>query len=221
MKLEDKTLHTPTVPLSRTSPLKSLSHANAVLHDTIQTKEMLTFVFKYMHTGLVQHMAQHSGGSQSHSIMLFMFQRLRGLASIHRQHILHHDPKPQNLLIGCLHELKLADFGDLAHAKPIPSQTYSSEMGTLWYHPHDALRGTTKYPSDLDIWSAGCLFVEMIQGQPKFAGTSGALEQLENIWEVLGVPTEDTWPGLDELPNYKPELVVSRRAPRLRVPRGR
>uniref|UniRef100_A0A8B9NUQ4 Cyclin dependent kinase 15 n=1 Tax=Apteryx owenii TaxID=8824 RepID=A0A8B9NUQ4_APTOW len=163
-----------------------LKHVNIVLlHDIIQTKKTLTSVFEYMHTDLAQYMAQHPGGLQSHSVMLFMFQLLRGL----------------NLLISCLGELKLADFG-LAHAKSIPSQTYSSEVVTLWYHPPDVLLGATEYSSDLDIWSAGCVFVEMIQGQPIFAGTSGALEQLEKIWAVLGVPNEDTWPGLSKLPNY-------------------
>uniref|UniRef100_A0A8B9NNH9 Cyclin dependent kinase 15 n=1 Tax=Apteryx owenii TaxID=8824 RepID=A0A8B9NNH9_APTOW len=159
-----------------------LKHVNIVLlHDIIQTKKTLTSVFEYMHTDLAQYMAQHPGGLQSHSVMLFMFQLLRGL----------------NLLISCLGELKLADFG-LAHAKSIPSQTYSSEVVTLWYHPPDVLLGATEYSSDLDIWSAGCVFVEMIQGQPIFAGTSGALEQLEKIWAVLGVPNEDTWPGLSK-----------------------
>ncbi|POI18741.1 hypothetical protein CIB84_017514, partial [Bambusicola thoracicus] len=98
---------------------------------------------------------------------LFMFQLLRGLTYIHQQHILHRDLKPQNLLISCLGELKLADFGEkavlsqhsvffilagLARAKSIPSQTYSSEVVTLWYRPPDVLLGATDYSSDLDIW---------------------------------------------------------------------
>ncbi|XP_050832935.1 cyclin-dependent kinase 15 isoform X3 [Serinus canaria] len=186
----------PFTAIREASLLKCLKHANIVLlHDIIQTRETLTFVFEYM---------------------LFMFQLLRGLAYIHQQHILHRDLKPQNLLISCLGELKLADFG-LARAQSIPRQTYSSEVVTLWYRPPDVLLGATAYSSDIDIWSAGCVFVEMIQGQPIFAATSGAHEQLEKIWEVLGVPTEDTWPGLSKLPNYNPELVASRRPQRLRV----
>ncbi|XP_040417385.1 LOW QUALITY PROTEIN: cyclin-dependent kinase 15 [Cygnus olor] len=199
------------------SLLKRLKHANIVLlHDIFQTKETLTFVLEYMHTDLTQYMAQHLGGLHPWNVMLFMFQLLRSLAYIHQQHILHHDLKPQNLLISCLGELKLADFG-LARAKSIPSQTYSSKVVTIWYRPPEVLLGATDYYSDLDIWSAGCIFVEMIQGQPVFAGTSGTPEQLEKIWEVLGVPTEDTWPGLSKLPSYKPELVASRRPQRLRV----
>uniref|UniRef100_A0A8C0VUN9 mitogen-activated protein kinase n=1 Tax=Cyanistes caeruleus TaxID=156563 RepID=A0A8C0VUN9_CYACU len=194
----------PFTAIREASLLKRLKHANIVLlHDIIQTKETLTFVFEYMHTDLAQYMGQHPGGLHSCNVMLFMFQLLRGLAYIHQQHILHRDLKPQNLLISCLGELKLADFG-LARAQSIPRQTYSSEVVTLWYRPPDVLLGATAYSSDIDIWSAGCIFVEMIQGQPIFAATSGTREQLEKIWAVLGDPTEDTWPGLSKLPNYNP-----------------
>ncbi|GAB1285008.1 Cyclin-dependent kinase 15 [Apodemus speciosus] len=253
------------------SLLKGLKHANIVLlHDIVHTKETLTFVFEYMHTDLAQYMSQHPGGLHPHNVRpvlglkLFMFQLLRGLAYIHQQRVLHRDLKPQNLLLSHLGELKLADFG-LARAKSIPSQTYSSEVVTLWYRPPDALLGATEYSSELDIWleerkvetlgmplnvlydkrrlprktfiqhkvsdvtprtprqlqkhahnlsatctgcipsGAGCIFIEMFQGQPLFPGVSNILEQLEKIWEVLGVPTEDTWPGVSKLPNYNPE----------------
>ncbi|XP_061059982.1 cyclin-dependent kinase 15 isoform X2 [Eubalaena glacialis] len=195
----------PFTAIREASLLKGLKHANIVLlHDIIHTKETLTFVFEYMHTDLAQYMSQHPGGLHPHNVRLFMFQLLRGLAYIHHQHVLHRDLKPQNLLISHLGELKLADFG-LARAKSIPSQTYSSEVVTLWYRPPDALLGATEYSSELDIWGAGCIFIEMFQGQPLFPGVSNILEQLEKIWEVLGVPTEDNWPGVSKLPNYNPE----------------
>uniref|UniRef100_A0A8C0EQQ5 Cyclin dependent kinase 15 n=1 Tax=Bubo bubo TaxID=30461 RepID=A0A8C0EQQ5_BUBBB len=145
----------PFTAIREASLLKRLKHANIVLlHDIIQTKETLTFVFEYMHTDLAQYMGQHPGGLHSCNAMLFMFQLLRGLAYIHQQHILHRDLKPQNLLISCLGELKVADFG-LARAKTIPRQTYSSEVVTLWYRPPDVLLGATDYSSDLDICWGG------------------------------------------------------------------
>ncbi|XP_068924939.1 cyclin-dependent kinase 15 [Petaurus breviceps papuanus] len=207
----------PFTAIREASLLKGLKHANIVLlHDIIHTKETLTFVFEYMHTDLAQYMSEHPGGLHPHNVRLFMFQLLRGLAYIHHQHILHRDLKPQNLLISYLGELKLADFG-LARAKSIPSQTYSSEVVTLWYRPPDALLGATEYSSDLDIWGAGCIFIEMLQGQPLFPGVSDIIEQLEKIWAVLGVPTEDTWPGVSKLPNYNPEWFLLSKPESLQV----
>uniref|UniRef100_A0ACB8G0F2 Cyclin-dependent kinase 15 n=1 Tax=Sphaerodactylus townsendi TaxID=933632 RepID=A0ACB8G0F2_9SAUR len=136
-----------------------------------------------------------------------MFQLLRALAYIHRHQILHRDLKPPNLLLSCLGELKLADFG-LARAKSIPGRTYSAEVVTLGYRPPDVLMGATDYSSEVDIWGAGCIFVEMLQGQPLFPGVRNVSEQLEKIWEVLGVPTEETWPGVSQLHHYSPEGLV-------------
>uniref|UniRef100_A0A8B9GEH8 Cyclin dependent kinase 15 n=1 Tax=Amazona collaria TaxID=241587 RepID=A0A8B9GEH8_9PSIT len=157
----------PFTAIREASLLKHLKHANVVLlDDIIQTKETLTF-------DLAQYMGQHPGGLHSCNVMLFMFQLFRGLAYIHQHHILHCDLKPQNLLISCLGELKCANFGE-------------SQFGySLWYCPPDVLLGATDYSSDLDIWNPGCIFVELIQGQTIFAGTSGTHEQLLKIWEDL------------------------------------
>ncbi|XP_044287652.1 cyclin-dependent kinase 15 [Varanus komodoensis] len=194
----------PFTTIREVSLLKGLKHANIVLlHDIIQTKESLTLVFEYMHIDLARYMSQHPGGLHSHNIMLFTFQLLRALAYLHNHHILHRDLKPQNLLLSRYGELKLADFG-LARAKSLARQAYSAEVVTLAYRPPDVLLGATDYSSDIDIWGAGCIFVEMFQGQPLFPAVCNTFEQLEKIWVVLGVPTEKTWPGISKLHHYKP-----------------
>eukprot|EP00066_Takifugu_rubripes_P015468 XP_011604734.1 PREDICTED: cyclin-dependent kinase 15 [Takifugu rubripes] len=198
----------PFTAIREASLLKRLKHANIViLHDIIHTSESLTFVFEYVQTDLAQYMSQHPGGLHSHNIRIFLFQLVRALSYIHSRRILHRDLKPQNLLISYLGELKLADFG-LARSKSIPSHTFSSEVVTLWYRPPDVLLGSTDYSTALDIWGAGCIFIEMLQGAPAFPGEAAELEQLQTIWEVLGMPSEDSWPGISQLPNYKPEWFV-------------
>uniref|UniRef100_A0A8C6PJ50 Cyclin-dependent kinase 15 n=1 Tax=Nothobranchius furzeri TaxID=105023 RepID=A0A8C6PJ50_NOTFU len=202
----------PFTAIREASLLKRLKHANIVLlHDIIHTRETLTLVFEYV----VSTTADNWGATDKSIswtelnilLQIFMFQLLRALSYIHGRRILHRDLKPHNLLISYLGELKLADFG-LARSKSIPSQTFSSAVVTLWYRPPDVLLGSTDYSTALDMWGAGCIFIEMLQGSPAFAGGTDELEQLQIIWKVLGVPSEDNWPGVSLLPNYRPEQIL-------------
>lgn len=42
----------------------------------------------------------------------------------------------------------------------------------------------------------------MASGRPLFPGNSIS-DQLQKIFKVLGTPTEDTWPKVSQLPEYK------------------
>ncbi|BFZ21984.1 hypothetical protein BsWGS_25023 [Bradybaena similaris] len=192
----------PFTAIREASLLKGLRHANIVtLHDIIHTRETLTFVFEYVHTDLSQYLEKHPGGLNTFNVKLFLYQLLRGLAYCHQRRILHRDLKPQNLLISEIGELKLADFG-LARAKSIPSHTYSHEVVTLWYRPPDVLLGSTEYSTSLDMWGVGCIFTEMISGQATFPGMKDAFDQLNQIFKVLGTPTESSWEGVTKFVNY-------------------
>jgi len=61
-----------------------------------------------------------------------------------------------NLLLNNKGQLKLTDFG-LArdtHAR-VRSLDYTNRVITLWYRPPELLLGSTKYGSEVDMWSAG------------------------------------------------------------------
>lgn len=86
--------------------------------------------------------------------------------------VLHRDLKPQNLLIDRTHNLlKLADFG-LARAFGLPVRAYTHEVVTLWYRAPEVLLGAKAYSTPVDVWSIGCIFVEMANGRPLFPGDS-------------------------------------------------
>ncbi|RUS18682.1 cell division cycle 2 protein [Endogone sp. FLAS-F59071] len=108
-------------------------------------------------------------------------------------------------------ELKLADFG-LARAFGIPVRSYSHEVVTLWYRAPDVLMGSRQYSTSIDVWSAGCIFAEMASGRPLFPGGS-IQDQLLRIFKVLGTPTEETWPKVTQLPEYKKDFDYFRRIP--------
>lgn len=198
----------PFTAIREASLLKQLKHANIVtLHDIIHTKDTLMFVFEFLDTDLNTYLEKYPRGIPSHNVKLFLFQLLRGLAYIHERKILHRDLKPQNLLINEGGELKLADFG-LARAKSVPSHTYSHEVVTLWYRPPDVLLGSKDYTTSLDIWGAGCIFVEMMTGIALFPGLRDSVDQLNKIWQISGTATEETWPGVTRLPEYDADLFV-------------
>jgi len=43
------------------------------------------------------------------------------------------------------------------------------------------------------MWAVGCIFAELLLGKPVFPGRS-ELDQLDKIFNLLGVPTEEVWP---------------------------
>eukprot|EP00051_Salpingoeca_urceolata_P013690 m.172837 g.172837 ORF g.172837 m.172837 type:complete len:264 (-) comp17865_c0_seq1:360-1151(-) len=172
------------------------------LLDVLHSEKKLTLVFEYCDQDLKDYLDARRGVSDAAIVKSFMSQLLRGLAFCHEKRVLHRDLKPQNLLISKNTHLKLADFG-LARAYGIPVRSYSHEVVTLWYRAPDVLLGSSSYSTSIDIWSAGCIFAEMAAGgQPLFPGHA-AEDQLHLIFKTLGTPTEETWPGLAQLPEYK------------------
>lgn len=195
----------PCTAIREVSLLRNLQHANIVtLHDIIHTEKSLTLVFEYVDRDLKQYLHDCHGIMHPDNVQLFLYQLLRGLDFCHRRRILHRDLKPQNLLINDRGDLKLADFG-LARAKSIPIKTYSNEVVTLWYRPPDILLGSTEYSTHIDMWGVGCIFYEMATGWPLFPGST-VEEELTLIFKRLGTPTEETWPGVTDHPQYSKSL---------------
>lgn len=200
---------TPSTAIREISLMKELKHENIVaLHDVIHTESKLMLVFEYMDGDLKRYMdTQGERGALKHStIKSFMYQLLKGIDFCHQNRVLHRDLKPQNLLINSKGLLKLGDFG-LARAFGIPVNTFSNEVVTLWYRAPDVLLGSRTYNTSIDIWSAGCIMAEMYTGRPLFPGTTNE-DQITRIFRIMGTPTERTWPGITQLPEYKPTFQM-------------
>ncbi|CAH0713231.1 unnamed protein product, partial [Brenthis ino] len=204
VRLDDDDEGVPSSALREICLLKELKHKNIVrLYDVLHSEKKLTLVFEHCDQDLKKYFDSLNGEIDLDVVKSFMYQLLRGLAFCHSHNVLHRDLKPQNLLINKNGELKLADFG-LARAFGIPVKCYSAEVVTLWYRPPDVLFGAKLYTTSIDMWSAGCIFAELANsGRPLFPG-SDVDDQLKRIFKLLGTPNEDTWPGVTQLPDYKP-----------------
>ncbi len=192
----------PSTAVREVSLLKSLNHPNIVLlKEVIYNNENLNLIFEFSENDLKRLIKKHKEPLEKNRIKSFMRQMMEGLAYCHRRRIMHRDLKPHNLLIDSNDRLQLADFG-LARTFTLPIREYTHEVITLWYRSPEILLGQKIYSTPADIWSAGCIFAEMILAQPLLPGES-EIDQIFKIFKLFGTPTEKTWPGVSELPDFK------------------
>ncbi|RHY23912.1 hypothetical protein DYB32_009030 [Aphanomyces invadans] len=107
------------------------------------------------------------------------------------------DIKCSNLLVTPEHVLKVADFG-LARST-LGDVPFTNKVVTLWYRSPELLLGATSYDAMIDMWSIGCVFVELYLGRPLFSGKN-EVEQIKRIFDVCGTPTAAQWPEHAALP---------------------
>ncbi|KAJ9109229.1 Cyclin-dependent kinase catalytic subunit [Naganishia friedmannii] len=206
IRLEAEDEGVPSTAIREISLLKELSRDDNIvkLFDIVHQDQKLYLVFEFLDMDLKKYMdtVGNSEGLGPMMVKKFTYQLIKGLYYCHAHRVLHRDLKPQNLLINKEGNLKLADFG-LARAFGIPLRTYTHEVVTLWYRAPEVLLGSRHYSTAIDMWSVGCIFAEMAMRQPLFPGDS-EIDEIFKIFRLLGTPNEDIWPGVSQLPDYKP-----------------
>ena len=160
-------------------------------------------VFDYMDHDLTGLMERRGYALPVPHAKCYMKQLLRGLHYCHTKAVLHRDLKASNLLINNAGVLKLGDFGlaRTARANGGGGRALTNRVITLWYRPPELLLGATRYGPEVDMWSVGCIFAELLLGKPLFPGAEEG-EQVDRITRLLGTPTEATMPGVSSLPHY-------------------
>ncbi|WJX54247.1 Cyclin-dependent kinase F-1 [Trifolium repens] len=78
---------------------------------------------------------------------------------------------------------------------------FTSCVGTRWFRAPELLYGSVNYGLEIDLWSLGCIFAELLTLKPLFPGTAD-IDQLSRIINVLGNLDERAWSGCSKLPDY-------------------
>lgn len=204
IRLENEEEGVPSTAIREISLLKELQHANIVcLEDVLMQENKLYLVFEFLSMDLKKYIDNIPSGQhmEANLVKSYLYQILQGILYCHQRRVLHRDLKPQNLLIDKKGAIKIADFG-LARAFGIPVRVYTHEVVTLWYRAPEVLLGSPRYSTPIDLWSIGCIFAEMTTKRPLFHGDS-EIDQLFRIFRTLGTPTDETWKGVSEMPDYK------------------
>ncbi|WFD37228.1 [pyruvate dehydrogenase (acetyl-transferring)] kinase [Malassezia japonica] len=197
----------PVTSMREIKLLQSLRHENVIrLHEIMTSRTGSVYmVFEYMEhdlNGILVHPDVAFTPAHKKSLAA---QLLQGLAYLHKRAVLHRDLKGSNLLLNNAGILKIADFGLARTYYKRHQGDYTNRVVTLWYRPPELLLGATQYGPEVDMWGAGCLFLELFTRHAFFQGHD-EIHQLHVITERLG-PLE-SWPGVEALPWF--ELMRTR-----------
>ncbi|XP_027086884.1 mitogen-activated protein kinase 3 [Coffea eugenioides] len=172
--------------------LRHLDHENVIaIRDVIPPPLRREFSDVYiatelMDTDLHQIIRSNQSLSEEHS-QYFLYQVLRGLKYIHSAKVIHRDLKPSNLLVNANCDLKIIDFG---LARPnMENEVMTEYVVTRWYRAPELLLNSSDYTAAIDVWSVGCIFMELMNRKPLFPGKDH-VNQMRLLTELLGTPTD-------------------------------
>lgn len=131
---------------------------------------------------------------------------IRILAAVdhaHRNHIVHRDIKPQNIIVDADYNVKVTDFG-IARATNVETMT-AGEAGNVlgsvhYFSPEQASGHLADEKSDL--YSVGVVLYEMVTGRVPFDGDSPVTVALKHVRETPVPPSSvepEVGKGLDEV----------------------
>ncbi|PHZ15406.1 Serine/threonine-protein kinase SSN3 [Rhizopus microsporus ATCC 52813] len=198
---------------------RELRHENVVaLEEVLLEDKAIFMVFEYAEHDFLQiiHHHLHAQKKPIPEIVVksLLWQLINGVAYLHANWVLHRDLKPANVLLTSDGVVKTADLG-LARLfnKPLaPLFNGDKVVVTIWYRAPELLFGARHYTKAVDMWAVGCIFGELLALKPIFKGEEAKIDnkksvpfqrsQLTKIIEVMGTPTKERWPSIDQLPDY-------------------
>ncbi|OTA66475.1 mitogen-activated protein kinase [Hypoxylon sp. EC38] len=185
--------------------LRDLRHANIVQYlGCSSSAEHLNIFLEYVPGGSVQTMLNSYGALPEPLVRSFVRQILNGLSYLHNRDIIHRDIKGANILVDNKGTIKISDFGisKKLEASNILSGANNNKhrpslQGSVFWMAPEVVKQTS-YTRKADIWSLGCLVVEMMTGTHPFPDCS----QLQAIFKIGGGKAAPTIPE-----NASPEAV--------------
>ncbi|EEY20645.1 protein kinase byr2 [Verticillium alfalfae VaMs.102] len=179
------------------SLLRDLRHPNIVQYlGCSSSSEFLNIFLEYVPGGSVQTMLNSYGALPEPLVRSFVRQILTGLSYLHNRDIIHRDIKGANILVDNKGTIKISDFGisKKLEASNILSGANNNKhrpslQGSVFWMAPEVVKQTS-YTRKADIWSLGCLVVEMMTGSHPFPDCT----QMQAIFKIGGAMAAPTIP---------------------------
>jgi mitogen-activated protein kinase kinase kinase len=170
--------------------LQVLDHPNIVSYYGIEPHRDKVYIFmEYCSGGSLAGLLEHGRIEDETVIMVYALQMLEGLAYLHDARVVHRDIKPENILLDHNGVIKFVDFGaakliarqgrTLAVDNATRRGKQGSMTGTPMYMSPEVIKGgSTGRHGAVDIWSLGCVILEMATGRRPWAS-------MDNEWAIM------------------------------------
>ncbi|XP_014554489.1 hypothetical protein COCVIDRAFT_104778 [Bipolaris victoriae FI3] len=194
----------PITALREISILQRCRHNNIVnLHEILSgdDPQECVLVMEFLEHDLKTLQEDMSEPFMASEVKTLLRQLVSGVGYLHENFIMHRDLKTSNILLNNRGQLKIADFGMARHVPP-SNAPLTQLVVTLWYRAPELLLGTRDYGTEVDMWSIGCIFGELLAKEPLLQGKN-EVDELSLIFSLCGLPSEKTWPQFYRLPNAK------------------
>ena len=168
----------------------SLSHPNIVsIYDVSNDQDIHYIVMEYIEGKTLKDVIKNEGKLDWKESAEIASQIASGLSVAHKNHIIHRDIKPHNIIITKDDLAKITDFGIAKAATSSTINANSSSMGSVHYFsPEHARGGYTDEKSD--IYSLGIVLYEMVTGKLPFDGDSPVSIAMKHLKETPIAPIE-------------------------------
>ena len=153
--------------------LKELNHKNIVrYYGMVKGNDSFSILMEYVKGGTIRDQISDKGALQEKIVSRYSQQILEGLSYLHKSHIVHRDLKCANVLLDEHDNCKLVDFGMSKYGDEIRSTSGCNTFcGTIYWMSPETIRGQS-YGWKSDIWSFGCMVLEMLNGEPPYRESS-------------------------------------------------
>lgn len=181
----------------------SLSHPNIVnIYDVGREGNIHYIVMELIEGQVLSNVIKNEGPLEWRRAVEITKQIASALSLAHKNHIIHRDVKPHNILMTEDGVAKITDFGI---AKAINSSTIGESTGTImgsvhYFSPEQA-RGVY-VDEKSDIYSLGIVLYEMLTGRVPFDGENPVAVALMHINSEMELPSnlvEGIPPGLENV----------------------
>ncbi|CAK5277694.1 unnamed protein product [Mycena citricolor] len=181
--------------------LKDLQHENIVqyLYSSLDD-DFLNIFLEYVPGGSVAALLRNYGAFEEPLVKNFVRQILQGLNYLHERDIIHRDIKGANILVDNKGGIKISDFGSPRRSKTVRVVVVAlvdssvdgmadlltgnrmhrpSLQGSVFWMAPEVVKQSA-HTQKADIWSVGCLLVEMLTGEHPWA----TLTQMQAIFKI-------------------------------------